>query len=441
MLWTLYRLGTTLGGPLISLYLGRRERRGREEAARRGERRGRAGLPRPSGRLIWIHAASVGESLSVLPLIDRLLARDRGSHVLVTTGTVTSARLMGERLPPRALHQYVPVDRIGWVRRFLDHWRPDAAIWVESEFWPNLVIETHRRGVPMALVNARMSVASARSWRRVPRAIRRLLGCFSICLAQTERIAAVLTELGARSVIVAGNLKLAAPPLPADPDALTALRAAVGERPVWLAASTHPGEERMVAEADRIVRSHRPDLLTVIAPRHPGRGAEVAAVLRGMGLTLARRGAGEQISGETQVYLADTIGEMGVFYRVARLAFVGGSWVARGGQNPYEPAQLGCPVLFGQDMTNFPEISTLLVRAGAALTVAGPAECADVLGRLLGDPSACAQMAQAGRAVAADQRGVLDRLDQALSSILSPGQTGTTAAPGAAASPVGHARA
>lgn len=420
MLWALYRVATSLAGPVIVAYLGKRERRGREDPLRRGERRGESILARPPGRLVWIHAASVGESLSVLPLVDRLLARDREGRILVTTGTVTSARLMAERLPERALHQYAPVDRIAWVRRFLDHWRPDAAIWVESEFWPNLVLETHGRGVPMALVNARMSQTSAQNWRRVRGAFGRLLGSFSLCLAQSEEVAAVLRELGAGRVMVAGNLKLAAPPLPADPQRLASLSAAFAGRPVWLAASTHPGEERLVAEVDHALRRARPDLLTVIAPRHPSRGPEVAAVLRGFGLRLARRGAGEPIAADTQVYLADTIGEMGLLYRLARVAFVGGSWVARGGQNPYEPAQLGCPVLFGPDMSNFAEISGLLVGAGAALTVVGTAEAAVQVARLLDDPAAREAMANAGRRVAAEQQGVLDRLEQALAPVLFP---------------------
>lgn len=442
MLWTLYRIGTTLGGPLIDGYLRKRERRGREDQARRGERRGVAGMPRPVGRLIWLHAASVGESVSILPLINRLLLRDPGCHVLVTTGTVTSARLMDERLPAGAIHQYVPVDRIAWVRRFLAHWKPDTAIWVESEFWPNLMLETHRRGIPMALVNARISAGSAHGWRRVPRSIRRLLSCFTLCLAQSDRVAAILRELGAPSVSVAGNLKLTAEPLPAKAESLTELQARFGGRPVWFAASTHAGEERMVAEVDAAVRARWPDLLTVVAPRHPNRGGEVAAVLRGMGLELSRRSEGESISARTQCYLADTIGEMGLFYRLARAAFIGGSWAGRGGQNPYEAAQLGCPVLFGPDMSNFPEISAVLLEAGAATTVADVDACATRLDQLLRDEATYRAMADAGRAVAAEQQEVLDRLEQALAPVLRDDRSGGSGrATGMTARPVGHASA
>lgn len=441
MLWTIYRAGTSLAGPLIEAYLRKRERRGREDRDRRGERRGIADKPRPAGRLIWIHAASVGESLSVLPLVSRVRDREPGCHVLVTTGTVTSARLMAERLPAGAFHQYIPVDRIAWVRRFLDHWRPDAALWIESEFWPNLILETHRRSIPMALVNARISAASAKGWRRIRRPARQLLRCFQLCLAQTDRVAAILTELGAGSVAVAGNLKLAAPALPADAVALAQLRAMMAGRPIWLAASTHPGEEQMIAAVDRLVRKTHPRLLTVIAPRHPGRGEEVAALVREAGLAVACRSANQSVSPDIQVYVADTIGEMGVFYRVADAAFVGGSWVGRGGQNPYEPAQLGCPVLFGPDMWNFPEISSVLCEAGAAMTVADPAACAAALERLLGDDKTHAQMAEAGLRVSADQSGVLDRLEVALAPVLFAERGGASAVAGASSPAADHARA
>lgn len=441
MLWTIYRAGTTLAGPLIEAYLRKRERRGREDRDRRGERRGIAAQTRPPGRLIWIHAASVGESLSVLPLVARVRDRQSGCHVLVTTGTVTSARLMAERLPAGAFHQYVPVDRIAWVRRFLDHWRPDAALWIESEFWPNLILETHRRSIPMALVNARISAASAKGWRRIRRATGQLLQCFQLCLAQTNRVAAILTELGAGSVAVAGNLKLAAPPLPADAAALDQLRAMVAGRLVWLAASTHPGEEQMIIAVDRLVRKTHPQLLTIIAPRHPGRGEEVATLVRAAEQTVACRSANQLVSADIHVYVADTMGEMGVFYRVTDAAFVGGSWVGRGGQNPYEPAQLGCPVLFGPDMWNFPEISSVLCEAGAALTVADPAACAAALERLLGGGETHAEMAQAGLQVSADQSGVLDRLEVALAPVLF-GESGGPGADADAGRPaVDHARA
>src|SRR6266581_3112069 len=223
----LYRGVMSVLSPAAPALLRGRAKRGKEDAARLAERTGEASRPRPAGTLIWIHGASVGESLAVLPLVTALLEKPE-RHVLVTTGTVTSARMMEQRLPPRAFHQYVPLDSRISVRRFLAHWRPDLALFVESELWPNLILETCARGAPMALVNARLSSRSFRGWRYAPGLARRLLSCFEICLAQDQEIAARLTALGARSVQIAGSLKADAPPLPVDGPALAAFLAALG---------------------------------------------------------------------------------------------------------------------------------------------------------------------------------------------------------------------
>ncbi len=288
-----YRGLSALAPPALRLLLKRRLARGKEDAARLGERMGIAGRPRPAGPLVWLHAASVGESLSTLPLIERVLARVPGAHVLVTTGTVTSARLMAERLPPRAFHQFVPLDAATWVARFLDHWRPDLALWIESELWPNLLRETNARGLPAVLVNARMTERSFRGWKRWPGAARGLLGAFRLVLAQNETYAGRFRALGAARVAVAGNLKYAAPPLPADQAKLEALRAAIGGRPVWLAASIHPGEEEAVADAQTRLK-HAAGALGIVVPRHPEKGAIMAAAIRARGLAATLRSAGAQ---------------------------------------------------------------------------------------------------------------------------------------------------
>ncbi|MEK9662143.1 MAG: glycosyltransferase N-terminal domain-containing protein, partial [Alphaproteobacteria bacterium] len=288
---TLYRAATTAALPLVDLLLWRRATRGKEDPSRIDERRGIPSLERPHGRLVWLHAASLGEAQSILQLVDRLL-RDRPNlSALVTTGTVTSADMLASRLPARALHQFVPFDRAGWVRRFLDYWRPDAAIWVESELWPNMLVETRARGVPLALVNARISEKSYAAWRRAPGNARRLLGRFDLILAQDDTIAARLRDLGAENVVVSGNLKAAAAALPARADALAELQDTFADRPLWLAASTHPGEEAMVAATHRHAAAGRPGLLTVLVPRHPQRGGEIAVELAAAGFTVARRSA------------------------------------------------------------------------------------------------------------------------------------------------------
>ncbi|TVR96152.1 MAG: 3-deoxy-D-manno-octulosonic acid transferase [Rhodospirillales bacterium] len=423
-----YRAAATLGGPLIRLYLSRRLKRGKEDAARFGERLGRPGLPRPEGRLVWLHAASIGEAVSVLPLIDRLRCQWPGQSVLLTTGTVTSARLMTARLPEGAVHQYVPVDRPAYVRSFLAHWRPDLAVWAESEFWPVLITETARLGVPMVLLQGRVSDASLVGWRRHPRLIRQLLSCFELCLGQSETDAQRLAVLGARASACRGNLKLAAPALPADAAELAELQAAFGMRPRWLAASTHPGEEAIAGGVHRRVRLSLPRLLTLVVPRHPERGDAVVRDLRGAGLVVAQRSRGEPVTDGTDVYVADTVGELGVFYRLAPVAFIGKSLSGVGGQNPLEAAQLGSVVVYGPQMGNFVDISAQLSAAGASITVDDEEGLAATVLRLLTDATERTRRAEAGRCVVEAEAGVLDAVLEKLKPFMpacrAPGEAG-----------------
>jgi 3-deoxy-D-manno-octulosonic-acid transferase len=404
-----YRRVTTMLGPLLPLYLAARRLRGKEDRARFGERLGRAGATRPPGPLAWLHAASVGEAASLLSLIDRLSRERPTLNLLVTTGTVTSARLLETRLPAgQARHQFVPVDRPLYVRRFLDHWRPDLAIWVESELWPNLVAATQARGITTVLLNGRMSQRSYERWRRWPGLIAPLLGRFALCLAQDAAQAARLAELGARNAGTVGDLKSAAAPLPADAHELAQLSAEIDARPRWLAASTHQGEEDAVAAVHRQLQPRHPALLTIIAPRHPVRAAEIAAALRSQGLGVARRSQGDAITAAVAVYLADTLGEMGLFYRLADIAFIGGSLTAVGGHNPLEAALLGCAILHGPDMSNCAATTRELAQAGGAIAVSGSDELTAALDRLLADPMERRRRGKAAGAVAVRDNGVLD---------------------------------
>jgi 3-deoxy-D-manno-octulosonic-acid transferase len=405
MLLELYRGATRLGGPLVEAQLRRRVERGKEDRLRWRERLAAASLERPHGPLLWLHAASIGESRSLLPLIEALLAERAALQVLVTTGTVTSATLLRGQLPPRARHQFAPVDLPQAWRAFFDHWRPQLGLLVESELWPNLILEARARDLPVALINGRMSERSYRRWALLPASAARLFGGFSLCLAQSDAERARLAALGVRPATTVGNLKYAAPPLPADPDALAALAAAVGERPVWLAASTHPGEETLVLEAHRRLAERLPDLLTMIAPRDPARGHTLAKVIRRRGLRVAQRSRGERLDAACAIYLADTLGELGLLYRQASIALVGGSLVAHGGQNPLEPARLGCPTLLGPHTWNFAELAARLVRAGAARRVAGGAGLLATLTALLPDRESRARMGAQGRAVADEVAG------------------------------------
>lgn len=415
----LYRGLTAAAAPLVSLGLRWRERRGKEDGARLGERFGVAAAPRPAGPLMWIHAASVGEANSVLALIERVVRERPGLAVLITTGTVTSARLVAPRLPPRALHHYVPVDLPGAVARFLDHWRPDFAVWVESELWPNLVLDTARRGIPMALVNARLSARSRRRWRATPGLARAMLASFAVCLTQDDEQARRFRELGAAAAESVGDLKSAAEELPADPAALAALRRQIGARPCWLAASTHPGEEDAAAAAHRRLARDYPAVLTVVVPRHPVRGESIAARLRAAGFAVARRAAGEAVEPGTAIYLADTLGELGLFYRAAGIAFIGGSLSGHGGHNPFEAARLGCAILHGPHVENFRAIAEALAKAGASETVADEAALARAVAALLGDEALRARRGAAARRVSEEGRGVLERVLAALAPELA----------------------
>ncbi|HKK23543.1 MAG TPA: 3-deoxy-D-manno-octulosonic acid transferase, partial [Pseudohaliea sp.] len=402
------------------VYLYRRVTRGKEEKGRLRERFGIASAPRPAGPLVWLHAASVGESLSLLPLLEALRQREPALNVLVTSGTVTSARLLQTRMPEGVIHQYNPIDRAAWVRRFLDHWRPDLALYVESELWPNLLGMTQARGIPTGLLNARMSETSFRNWRRMPAFIQRLMAGFHFCLAQNPTQADRMAQLGARNPRPLGNLKCAAKPLVVDPDTLAELRRASADRPCWLAASTHDGEEATAAQVHDALRARHPGLLTVIAPRHPERATEIGALLDRRGLSWAQRSAGALPTAGTQVYLADTLGEMGLLLRVAPMALIGGSLVPHGGHNPIEAAQLEAAILYGPHMSNFRDITRQLEAAGGALPVADTAELTAALGALLADPARPAALIGAAGAVVARNRDIVERAHALLAPLLAP---------------------
>ncbi len=411
-----YRLLSAAATPLVPLLLARRLKRGKEHRARLSERRGEASIERPVGALVWLHAASVGELASVLPLIGRI--RSRGTNMLVTTGTVTSGGLAEQRLPRGVIHQFVPVDVPHFMRRFLGHWQPDLAMFVESDLWPNMMIETSQRGVPMILVNGRLSENSYRRWRYVPATIVNLLTRFDLCLASTPGDAERLIELGAPRVVTTGNLKLDVPAPAADSAKLAALSDAIGSRPVIAAASTHAGEDGIVIEAHVRLRSHFPGLLTLIAPRHPERGQGVGEIAAAAGLRARLRSRGELPDASTDIYVADTMGELGVIYRVAPAVFVGGSLVRHGGQNPIEAAKLGAAILHGPYVWNFAEIYSALDNVHGAELVTDADRLTAGFGAWLGNPDARAQVAATARATVDALGGALDRTLQSLDPYL-----------------------
>lgn len=386
-----YRVLTQLITPAVPLLLRRRLTRGKESAARAGERLGRSTLVRPEGRLIWIHGASVGECIAALPLIDEIRIRT-GAKVLVTSGTVTSAAVMAARLPDGAEHQFVPVDTPAATARFLDHWQPDIGLFVDSDVWPNLILGARRRAIPLAIINGRMSARSFGHWCHAKGSARALFSAFSAILAQDEEGAERFRALGAREVQITGSLKADAPALPFNADKLAALQTAIGTRPVLLAAQTHAGEEETILPArDRLARQF-PDLLTIIIPRHPERGEAIAELCATR--PCARRALRQPITANTAVYIADTIGEMGLFYRLAPFAFVGGSLIHHGGQNPLEPAKLARAVLAGPHTFNFTPAYQAIFAAQETGLVRTAAEIAEVAAPLLADRKAAAALGE-----------------------------------------------
>jgi len=415
----IYGAFATIAAPALRVWLASRVGQGKEDPARIGERRGRTNLGRPPGPLAWVHAASLGESRSVLALVERLVAARRDLNVLFTTMTTSAAELIAEQPPPNTIHQFVPLDVPRWVERFLDRWRPDAAIWVEGELWPNLIAATRSRQIPMALINARLSARSFARWRRARAIFAAPLDAFAPCLAQSEADAERLRLLGATNARCLGNLKFDGAPLPVDGEELRRLMLLAGDRPMWLAASTHPGEEEIVADTHRAMMPRIPGLLTIIVPRHAKRGDEIAALLAGRGLGLAQRSKGGDPGPDVAVYLADTMGELGLFYRLARIAFIGGSLVRHGGQNPLEAARLDCALVFGPHMWNFRDIADALVAAGGAIEGGDSETLAALVGRLMADLSERARRAAAAAGIAAEGRGAIERVFAELAPLLS----------------------
>ncbi len=412
----LWSIAATLATPALRLLLARRAAQGKEDRARAAERRGIDTSPRPDGRLLWLHAASVGEAVSVLPVLSALPPH---IHVLFTTGTLTSARLLAQRLPelglaPRVLHRFAPLDVPAWGARFLDHWRPDAACFMESELWPNLIGACRARGIPTALLNARLSVRSAARWCNAPGFAAEILGGFAWVAAQSEADAQRLVSLGAARVDAPGNLKTAAPDLPVDEAELARLAAVLGGRPAWLAASTHPGDEACAARVHQALEGAHPGLVTMIVPRHPERGPAIAAQLGGVG---RRAGGADPAPG---LWIADTLGELGLFYRLCPIVFIGKSFAAGGGQNPLEPARLGCAIAAGPAMHNFAQATARLIACGGLESVADEAALVRWVDRMLREPSMAQAMGLEARRAAAGEAELPARMAARLVALMGP---------------------
>ncbi len=401
-------------------YLKRRAANGKEDEARLSERYGQPSMPRPDGPLVWVHAASVGESVMMLPLISRLI--ENGASVLVTTGTVTSAQMMDTKLPKGAMHQYVPLDVPKYISRFLDHWAPDLALWAESEIWPNLLSETAGRDIPCVLVNARMSETSLSGWAKRKKFGAHIFSKFSAILAADKHTATGLSGITGAAVPVLGNLKYAGAPLSVNVGSLAAHRAQALGRPIWCAASTHDGEDEIILAAHQLVMAEKPNALLVLAPRHPERGGAIARLIEGQGLSYTQTGYAEDVSPQTNIILIPKMGQLGLAYRLANVSLIGGSLIeGLSGHNPLEPARLDSAVLTGAHVDSFADVYRALTAAGGAQTVRSPEGLAEAVLELWEDDKRRETQINAARGFTAAQDGVLDKVWEALDPYLPEG--------------------
>ncbi|PSH70801.1 3-deoxy-D-manno-octulosonic acid transferase [Phyllobacterium brassicacearum] len=404
--------------PIVGAYVAFRASKGKEERGRHGERYGVASVARPSGPLIWVHAASVGETSAVTPLVEAIV--DMGIHVVLTTGTVTSAKMVQDRLGDRVIHQYVPLDLKPAVDRFLTHWQPDLAVICESEIWPMTILELGTRRVPQVLVNGRLSDRSFANWHKRPSIAEALFENLAHVVAQSDIDGERFRALGARPVTVSGNLKVDTAVPPVNNGDLAAMQRMIGSRKTWAAISTHQGEEDIVAQVHHMLKARHRDLLTIIVPRHPDRAAEIAETIEKMGMKVALRSRGDQIEPDTDIYLGDTIGDMGLYLRLTEIAFVGRSLTAQGGQNPLEPAMLKSAILSGRNVQNFRDSYQRLIKNGGAKLVRDKDMLAGAVNYLFNNPAERQVMIDAGLKTVEDMRGSLSRTMTALEPFIQP---------------------
>lgn len=372
LLIKLYLLFSKINWPLIRIAIAWRIYKRKEHPSRYVERLGHYSIPRPTGRIIWFNAASVGETLALWPLIEKILNETPKIHVLITTVTVTSAELLEKKLPKRAIHQFSPLDNSRATQAFLEHWKPDLAIWCESELWPRLLADTATLSIPMYLINARVSSKTKASWRKMPKTLIWAFSKFDKIFTQTSDLKEFLVSIGIskQSVVVAGSTKESSSELSYDTEELTRLKLEIGNRSIWVAGSTHAGEESFVINAHKLrMTNDARNSLLILAPRHPSRSNEISRIIKKLGLEYAQRSKGDPITQNTQIYLADTIGEMGLWFALSNTVFLGGSIANIGGHNPFEPIAMGCAIVTGPNVYNFSEIYNRLIEHEACIMI------------------------------------------------------------------------
>ncbi len=416
---SVYKYLTIIATPLIKAgLLQTRLRAGKEDPTRVKERYGQASQPRPNGPLIWLHAASVGEAQSALITVSRLLAWRDNLHILVTTGTVTSASLMATQLPDRAIHQYCPLDQPQWVAAFLNHWQPNYVLWMESELWPNMLLALKERTINAALLNARLSERSRKRWSLIKNSARAVLSTFQLILTQTPNDALAFQTLSESNIQVSGNLKYSAAPLSFNNSTFNALKAAIDNRPMWVYASTHAGEEALACSVHQQLKTSIPNLLTIIVPRHPARREEIHTLCNSYtNLNTIFRDKNHTLpTHDTDIYIANTLGELVLFYRLAPLAMIGRSLSddGGGGHNPIEAAQLGAAILSGPHVQYQKEIFDDMAAAQAVSIVNNADDLTHTLATYFQNPTRLNDLQKNGKAFVESKAQVIEKIEKHL---------------------------
>lgn len=418
----LYKYITSKSEKILLWLLNWRENKGKEDIARINERKGICTKPRPDGKLLWVHAASVGEAQSTLILIEKILKQTKDLNIIVTSGTVTSAKLMEDRLPQGAFHQYAPLDHPKWIKKFIEHWKPNAVFLIESELWPNMLAEIKQQKIPAALINARLSNKSFNGWSLFKNSTKEILSSFNIILSQTDNDTIRFKKLGARNTITTGNIKYSASPLPVNNNDLNEISNAIGNRPVWVYASTHLGEESLACRIHQRLKNKIPDILTIIVPRHPERRDEIKNICEGFSnLKNTMRGEIKSLPrADTDIYIADSLGELGLFYSVSQVAMIGRSFSVDGGggHNPLEAAQLKCAVITGPNIQFQQDIFNNMINAKVAKQVKTKEELSNILTSLFENQEQLKQLQNNAFEYAQSKMNIIDNVIEELAPII-----------------------
>ncbi len=413
-MYRLYRLFTIICAPFLSLFLSYRRQKEKENNRSIAEKTANSfpkERPKDTQKLLWIHGASVGEAQSSLILINRLLDTFPNISIILTTGTLTSANLMDKRLPERAFHQFCPLDNPKYIKKFTNHWKPDTALWMESELWPNMLQELKKQNIPAILVNAHISTKTFKHWKYFPSFSKKILGTFDKILCQSNDDKKLFDSLGAKKTIVTGNIKYSATPLACNQEDLTSIRDATTKRNICLYASTHEGEEELACKTHKSLKKRIPNILTIIVPRHPERRENITQSCSSHPLKISFRGKNKNLPNpEDDIYIADTLGELGLFYTLSPIAYIGRSLSndGGGGHNPIEAAQLNCAVIHGSNVQNLKDIYNQMHKSNAALTVHNETELEDILYDLLHNADYCKTMQHAASAFAKEKSNVIN---------------------------------